>query len=81
MIDFYHPSNIPIKQYIEKISQGYKKTHWPDAILPTDNSITVKYLKKLEHSKKIAQQGQAARSTSTTGRANNRNEESKKRGK
>ena len=81
VIDFYHPSNIPIKQYIEKISQGYKKTHWSDAILPTDNSITVKYLKKLEHSKKIAQQGQAARSTSTTGRANNRNEESKKRGK
>ena len=51
--------------------------HWPDAILPTDNSITVEYLKKLEQSKKVAQQGQTARSTSTTGRANNRNEESK----
>ncbi|NAS06734.1 hypothetical protein GPS47_14355 [Acinetobacter haemolyticus] len=77
VIDFYHPSNVPIKQYIEKISKGFKKTNWPDAVLPTDISTTVKYLEELERSKKIAQQGQVQRSISSTGRANSRNEESR----
>lgn len=77
VIDFYHPSNVPIKQYIEKISKGFKKNQLPDAVLPTDISTTVKYLEELERSKKIAQQGQVQRSISSTGRANSRNEESR----
>lgn len=70
-IDFKHPDNRPIKEYIDKIVQ-IKSTNWKDAILPEDTNAVVDYLTKRELSQKIVQQGQIARSASTTGRANTR---------
>lgn len=70
-IDFKHPDNRPVKEYIDKIVQ-MKKTNWTDAILPEDTNAVVDYLTKRELSQKIVQQGQIARSASTTGRTNTR---------
>lgn len=68
-IDFKHPDNRPIADYINKVIQ-VELTKWKDAILPNDIDAVVDYLKKRELSQKIVQQGLAARSASTTGRAN-----------
>ena len=49
-----------------------KKTNWTDAMLPKDIDQVVDYLVAREKSRKTVQQGQTARSVSTTGRANTR---------
>lgn len=72
-IDFKHPDNRPVKEYIDKIVQ-MKKTNWTDAILPEDTNAVVDYLTKRELSKKIVQQGQAARAISVTGKSNSKDQ-------
>lgn len=74
-IDFTHPDNLPIKQYIDKMV-SVQKTNWKDAILPKDINETVSYLAAREKSHKTVQQGRIARATSATGRANIRKEKS-----
>lgn len=71
IIDFYHVDNIPIARYIDKIIK-IQNTNWKDAILPKDTSTTVQYLLNREVSKKVVQQGQVTRITSSTGRANSK---------
>lgn len=71
-IEFSHPDNKPVKEYIDKILQ-IKATHWSDAIFPQDQNTIVAYLANRELSKKTVQQGQVARSASTIERANARN--------
>lgn len=70
-IDFSHPNNKPVADYINKVIQ-IELTKWKDAILPNDIDAVVDYLKKRELSQKTVQQGLAARATSTTGRVNTR---------
>lgn len=70
-IDFGHPDNRPIKEFIDK-KVPMKKTNWTDAMLPKDIDQVVDYLVAREKSRKTVQQGQTARSVSTTGRANTR---------
>ena len=72
-IDFTHPDNLPIKQYIDKMVV-VKNTNWKDAVLPKDINETVGYLETREKSHKTVQQGRIARATSATGRANIRKE-------
>ena len=73
VIDFYHPDNKPISDYIKECIQ-IQKTNWKDAILPENTSTVVDYLLRRELSKKTVQQGQNARSISATGRANSKDQ-------
>ncbi|WP_179999196.1 hypothetical protein [Acinetobacter sp. YH12239] len=75
-IDFRHSDNAPIKAYIDKMIE-IKKTNWNDAILPENLKDTVAYLEAREKARKTVQQGQVARATSTTGRANTKHEQNK----
>ena len=75
-IDFGHPDNLPIRQYIEKMVK-IQKTNWNDAILPQDLDSTVAYLAVREKAQKTVQQGQVARGVSATSRANTKHEQSK----
>lgn len=63
-IDFGHPDNRPIKEFIDK-KVPMKKTNWTDAMLPKDIDQVVDYLVAREKSRKTVQQGQTARSVST----------------
>ncbi|WP_168397978.1 hypothetical protein [Acinetobacter indicus] len=76
-IDFGHPDNQPIRQYIENMVK-IQNTNWNDAILPKDTTETVEYLLNREASKKTVQQGQILRATSSTSRANSRESSSNK---
>lgn len=67
-IDFKHPDNLPIKQYIDKMT-SIQKTNWQDAVLPKDINESVAYLEVRERSRKTVQQGRIARISSTTGRS------------
>ncbi|WP_314914245.1 hypothetical protein [Acinetobacter harbinensis] len=73
VIDFYHPDNKPIADYIKKCIK-IQKTLWNDAILPENTSAVVDYLLHRELSKKIVQQGQAARAISVTGKSNSKDQ-------
>ncbi|MDM1273879.1 MULTISPECIES: hypothetical protein [Acinetobacter] len=75
-IDFGHPDNQPIRQYIENMVK-IQKTNWNDAILPKKLEDTVAYLAAREKAQKTVQQGQVARGVSATGRANTKHEQSK----
>ncbi|MCO8089677.1 hypothetical protein [Acinetobacter indicus] len=77
VIDFNHPDNIPIAEYIDKVIK-IQNTNWKDAILPKDTTETVEYLLNREASKKTVQQGQILRATSSTSRANSRESSSNK---
>lgn len=68
-IDFSHPDNKPIREYIDKMI-NIQKTNWSDAILPKNIENTVTYLDAREKARKTVQQGQVARAMSSTGRAN-----------
>lgn len=67
-IDFRDPHNLPVAEYLKKIAKVIP-TNWKDAKIPQDITSVVAYLEKREISKKIAQQGQIARTVSATGRA------------
>lgn len=66
-IDFRHPHNLPVAEFLKKISK-VMPTNWKDAKIPQDITSVVAYLEKREMSKKIAQQGQIVRTVSSTGR-------------
>ncbi len=72
-IDFAHPHNKPIADYIERFV-NVKPTNWNDVSLPDNIETTVDYLSQRERSAKIRQEGYLGRGAATAGKQANNQE-------
>lgn len=73
-IDFTHPHNKPIAEYIKRNYVKSEATNWKDVSLPYNVDSTVAYLSQRERSAKIRHEGYVARGAATTGKQANNQE-------
>jgi len=66
-VDFNHPSNAPVKEWIQKQIKA-QQTHWTDVKLPDQAEARALFLKERERPAKIRQEGYARRAGADVGK-------------